>query len=264
MAAARESCSSEEEEAAAEAQRRFREAASWAPEGAFQTSRLPSAEPSIRRMAEDHGQDGNELQTTPEFRAHVAKKLGAILDGSITILEQTPGPLQTSTGALEAEDDGFRLFSSSVPGDCGKPDPSPLRRRRLQQSSSSELDSDQELERCREAAVSAADIQKLSGFVTPLQGSSQGRECQATEPRQRKRRKKKRKKTAQANEEDGSEHNVMGTRPLSQAEDGTEKSSCINGVCKNEEGTERAGDKLSGQVTRRKKKKKKHVEERTE
>ncbi|XP_053136467.1 protein CUSTOS isoform X3 [Hemicordylus capensis] len=231
MAAARESCSSEEEEAAAEAQRRFREAASWAPEGAFQTSRLPSAEPSI---------------------------------SSITILEQTPGPLQTSTGALEAEDDGFRLFSSSVPGDCGKPDPSPLRRRRLQQSSSSELDSDQELERCREAAVSAADIQKLSGFVTPLQGSSQGRECQATEPRQRKRRKKKRKKTAQANEEDGSEHNVMGTRPLSQAEDGTEKSSCINGVCKNEEGTERAGDKLSGQVTRRKKKKKKHVEERTE
>lgn len=27
-----------------------------------------------------HEHDGNELQTTPEFRAHVAKKLGAMLD----------------------------------------------------------------------------------------------------------------------------------------------------------------------------------------
>lgn len=27
-----------------------------------------------------HDEDGNELQTTPEFRAHVAKKLGAMLD----------------------------------------------------------------------------------------------------------------------------------------------------------------------------------------
>lgn len=33
-----------------------------------------------RREVNDHDEDGNELQTTPEFRAHVAKKLGAMLD----------------------------------------------------------------------------------------------------------------------------------------------------------------------------------------
>lgn len=33
-----------------------------------------------RREVNGHDEDGNELQTTPEFRAHVAKKLGAMLD----------------------------------------------------------------------------------------------------------------------------------------------------------------------------------------
>lgn len=33
-----------------------------------------------RREVNNHDDDGNELQTTPEFRAHVAKKLGAMLD----------------------------------------------------------------------------------------------------------------------------------------------------------------------------------------
>ena len=33
-----------------------------------------------RHKVDEHEQDGNELQTTPEFRAHVAKKLGALLD----------------------------------------------------------------------------------------------------------------------------------------------------------------------------------------
>lgn len=36
---------------------------------------------SNRHEVNGHGEDGNELQTTPEFRAHVAKKLGAMLDG---------------------------------------------------------------------------------------------------------------------------------------------------------------------------------------
>ncbi|KAF7694815.1 hypothetical protein HF521_006538, partial [Silurus meridionalis] len=31
----------------------------------------------------DHEHDGNELQTTPEFRSHVAKKLGVMLDSVI-------------------------------------------------------------------------------------------------------------------------------------------------------------------------------------
>lgn len=33
-----------------------------------------------RREVSQHEEDGNELRTTPEFRAHVAKKLGALLD----------------------------------------------------------------------------------------------------------------------------------------------------------------------------------------
>ncbi|MGH0186292.1 UNVERIFIED_CONTAM: hypothetical protein FKN15_020782 [Acipenser sinensis] len=39
-----------------------------------------SARPSRRPRVDEHEHDANELQTTPEFRAHVAKKLGAMLD----------------------------------------------------------------------------------------------------------------------------------------------------------------------------------------
>ncbi|NXO26293.1 CSTOS protein, partial [Cisticola juncidis] len=104
----------------------------------------------------------NELQTTPEFRAHVAKKLGAMLDSFITVLKDSSGPSQTLVAQPDSEDDGFRLFSSSVPGDCGKPEPCPAARRRP--VSSSDTDSDQEWQRCQEAAVSAADILKQSAF----------------------------------------------------------------------------------------------------
>ncbi|NXM43979.1 CSTOS protein, partial [Gymnorhina tibicen] len=105
----------------------------------------------------------NELQTTPEFRAHVAKKLGTMLDSFITVLKDSSGPSQTSVAQSDSEDDGFRLFSSSVPGDCGKPEPCPAARRR-RPVSSSDTDSDQEWQRYREAAVSAADILKQSAF----------------------------------------------------------------------------------------------------
>ncbi|NXJ20257.1 CSTOS protein, partial [Dicrurus megarhynchus] len=113
---------------------------------------------AIRRKEGD-----NELQTTPEFRAHVAKKLGTMLDSFITILKDSSGPSQTSVAQSDSEDDGFRLFSSSVPGDCGKPEPCPAARRR-QPVSSSDTDSDQEWQRYQEAAVSAADILKQSAF----------------------------------------------------------------------------------------------------
>ncbi|NWX80079.1 CSTOS protein, partial [Alca torda] len=116
-----------------------------------------------RREVNGHDEDGNELQTTPEFRAHVAKKLGAMLDGFITVLKDSSGPSQTSVQQSDSGDDGFRLFSSSVPGDCGKLEPCPAARRR-QPSSSSDTDSDQEWQRYQEAAVSAADILKQSGF----------------------------------------------------------------------------------------------------
>ncbi|NWS37220.1 CSTOS protein, partial [Probosciger aterrimus] len=119
-----------------------------------------------RHELNSHEEDGNELQTTPEFRAHVAKKLGAMLDSFITVLKDSSGPSPTSGQQSDSADDGFRLFSSSVPGDCGKSEPCPAARRR-QPSSSSERDSDQEWQRYQEAAVSATDIMKQSAFPAP-------------------------------------------------------------------------------------------------
>ncbi|KFV15519.1 Uncharacterized protein C12orf43, partial [Tauraco erythrolophus] len=116
-----------------------------------------------RREVNSHNEDGNELQTTPEFRAHVAKKLGAMLDGFITVLKESSGPSRTSVQQSDAGDDGFRLFSSSVLGDSGKSEPRPAARRR-QPSSSSDTDSDQEWQKYQEAAVSATDILKQSAF----------------------------------------------------------------------------------------------------
>ncbi|NXT72109.1 CSTOS protein, partial [Chaetops frenatus] len=142
------------------------------------------------REAISHEEGENELQTTPEFRAHVAKKLGAMLDSFITILKDSSGPSQTLVAQSDSEDDGFRLFSSSVPGDCGEPEPCPAARRR-RPVSSSDTDSDQEWQRYQEAAVSAADILKQSAFPALSQGSSQDQSQSYVEPNQKKKKKKK-------------------------------------------------------------------------
>ncbi|NWQ65829.1 CSTOS protein, partial [Neopipo cinnamomea] len=134
----------------------------------------------------------NELHTTPEFRAHVAKKLGAMLDSFITVLRDSSGPSQTSVPQSDSADDGFRLFSSSVPGDCGEPEPCPAARRR-HPVSSSDTDSDQEWERFQEAAVSAADILKQSAFPALSQDSSQDQSQGCVEHNQKKKKKKKKK-----------------------------------------------------------------------
>nr|XP_028565321.1 protein CUSTOS isoform X1 [Podarcis muralis] len=170
--------------------------------GAAASSSSGPAGAQRREKVSDHGQDGNELQTTPEFRAHVAKKLGAILDSSITILKHSPGPAQDDLQCSETEDDGFRLFSSSVPGNCGEPEPQTAGRRQQRYCSSSEPDSDEEWQRCQEATVTAADILKHSGLPAALQNSSQDHHCPATEPSQKKKR---RKKKAKVNGENSSE-----------------------------------------------------------
>ncbi|VFV29287.1 Hypothetical predicted protein [Lynx pardinus] len=93
-------------------------------------NQLPASQPSLRRKADEHEQDGNELQTTPEFRAHVAKKLGALLDSSITISEVVKEPKKTEIQKVPPEDDGFRLFFTSIPGDSDKKAaPQPSRKR---------------------------------------------------------------------------------------------------------------------------------------
>ncbi|NXH15045.1 CSTOS protein, partial [Bucco capensis] len=154
-----------------EAVARFREAA-WdcAAQAAVSVRAAPRGGEEViiililnRREVNGHDEDGNELQTTPEFRAHVAKKLGAMLDSFITVSKSSSGSSQAFMQQSDSADDGFHLFSSSVPGDCGKSEPCPAARRR-QPSSSSDTDSDQEWQRYQEAAVSATDILKQSAF----------------------------------------------------------------------------------------------------
>ncbi|NXG41162.1 CSTOS protein, partial [Psilopogon haemacephalus] len=140
-----------------------------------------------RREVNGHNEDGNELQTTPEFRAHVAKKLGAMLDSFITILKNSSEPSQTSVQESGSADDGFRLFSSSVPGDSGTLQPQPAARRRP--SSSSDTDSDQEWQRFQEAAVTATDILKQSAFPALSQDSSQDHSQGNVEHSQKKKKK---------------------------------------------------------------------------
>ncbi|XP_060105021.1 protein CUSTOS [Heteronotia binoei] len=229
--------------------------------GNFSKSKLPPAVSTNRHKVSDHGQDQNELKTTPEFRAHVAKKLGSILDSSITILEHMPGHVKTCTKASETDDDGFRLFSSSVPGANKKPEPSPLQSRQLQHSSSSETDEDQEWQRCQEAAVSAADILKQSGLQAPLLELSNGHRCEITEScRKEKRRRKKVKVT----EESVSEQVIIEKPHENKVTVRTEKPSCLSGVHKKEEhvATEDTSKKVT--VIKKKKKKRKKMEARTE
>ncbi|XP_011761515.1 protein CUSTOS isoform X2 [Macaca nemestrina] len=135
------------------------------PRAGAANNQLSTSQPSLRHKVDEHEQDGNELQTTPEFRAHVAKKLGALLDSFITISEAAKEPTKAKVQKVASEDDGFRLFFTSVPGGCEKEE-SPQPRRKRQPSSSSE-DSDEEWRRCREAAVSASDILQESAIHSP-------------------------------------------------------------------------------------------------
>ncbi|KAM9055674.1 protein CUSTOS [Megaptera novaeangliae] len=129
-------------------------------------TQLPTTQPSLRHKVDEHEQDGNELQTTPEFRAHVAKMLGALLDSSITISEVVKEPRKAEVPRGVLEDDGFRLFFTSIPGGPEKEAAPQPHRKRLPSSSSSE-DGDEELQRCREAAVSASDIVQESAIHGP-------------------------------------------------------------------------------------------------
>ncbi|NWU80558.1 CSTOS protein, partial [Onychorhynchus coronatus] len=199
--------SSSDSDGGGEAAARFREAA-WDCAAQTAVAAAPRAEPRggegprrariilvlVLNGREVNGcQEGdNELHTTPEFRAYVAKKLGAMLDSFITVLKDSSGPSQTSVPQSDSADDGFRLFSSSVPGDCGKPEPCPAARRR-RPVSSSDTDSDQEWQRFQEAAVSAADILNQSAFPALSQDSNQDQSQGCVEHNQKKKQKKKKK-----------------------------------------------------------------------
>ncbi|XP_077016165.1 protein CUSTOS isoform X2 [Tamandua tetradactyla] len=153
------------------------------------TNQLPATQPSLRYKVNEHEQDGNELQTTPEFRAHIAKKLGALLDSSITISEVEKKPIKAKAQKTLSEDDGFRLFFTSIPeGSKKEASPQPCRKRL---PSSSSEDSNEEWKRCQEAAVSASDILQESAIHSPV-------EMIKEEKKEKKKQKKKARKEASA------------------------------------------------------------------
>uniref|UniRef100_G3TJR2 Protein CUSTOS n=1 Tax=Loxodonta africana TaxID=9785 RepID=G3TJR2_LOXAF len=141
------------------------------PRAGAANNQLPATQRSLRLKVDEHEQDGNELQTTREFRAHVAKKLGALLDSSITISEMEKEPTKAKVQKAASEDDGFRLFFTSIPGDPEK-ETSPQPHRKRPPSSSSSEDSDEEWQRCREAAVSASDIFQESAIHGPIKANA--------------------------------------------------------------------------------------------
>ncbi|XP_057619877.1 protein CUSTOS isoform X2 [Chionomys nivalis] len=149
------------------------------------SKQVPASQPSHRREVNKHDGDGNELQTTPEFRAFVAKKLGAMLDSSIAVSEVWKEPCRAEVQPVAEAEDGFRLFFTSIPGGHKKEaSPKPCRKR---QAPSSSDDSDEEWQRCREAAVSASDI---------LQESAVHCAAKVEKEAERKKLKKKAKKKA--------------------------------------------------------------------
>uniref|UniRef100_A0A8C6Z726 Protein CUSTOS n=1 Tax=Nothoprocta perdicaria TaxID=30464 RepID=A0A8C6Z726_NOTPE len=144
-----------------------------------------------QRDVNGHSEDGNELQTTPEFRAHVARKLGAMLDRYRHAMPRARVWFWLQFPLCLLCISGFRLFSSSIPGDCGRPEPCPARRRRP--SSSSDSDSDEEWQRYQEAAVSGTDILKQSALPALCQEPSEDLNHSCAEPSQKKKKKKKKK-----------------------------------------------------------------------
>ncbi|KAM3867679.1 protein CUSTOS [Diretmus argenteus] len=177
--------SSEEEDEALE---RCKEAV-WDAAAAKTTAGESNGKQSRRVVVSVHEHDGNELQVTQGFRTHVAKKLGHMLDSYISeVTAETASPAESTK--CDDNDEGFRLFTSSIPGQKVDEPPPPVRRRPVPSSS----DSDSEMEsRLREAAVSISDL--LPSSLLPSAPSSS-----LTEPHPslaEKVKKKKKKKLAE-------------------------------------------------------------------
>ncbi|XP_035515155.1 protein CUSTOS [Morone saxatilis] len=180
-----ESSSSDEEEVL----RRCQEAV-WENKPDTKKDGDTSVQQSKRVVVADHEHDGNELQVTAGFRTHVAKKLGNLLDSFIT---ETETSSCVETKCDDDDDEGFRLFSTSVPGQAAAVDlPAPPRRRPVPSSS----DSDSEMEtRLKEAAVSIKDLlpSLSSTLPTPV---AEPPHSEVT----KKKKKKKKKKPAEEEE----------------------------------------------------------------
>ncbi|KAK7811817.1 hypothetical protein U0070_016889 [Myodes glareolus] len=105
---------------------------------------------------------------------------------SIAVSEVWKKPCKAEVQPVAEAEDGFRLFFTSIPGGHKKEaSPKPCRKR--QPPSSSSDDSDEEWQRCREAAVSASDILQESAIHCP---------AEVEEEADKKKLKKKAKKKA--------------------------------------------------------------------
>ncbi|XP_053726311.1 protein CUSTOS [Synchiropus splendidus] len=148
---------------------------------------------SKRLVVSKHDHDGNELQVTEGFQTHVAKKLSHFLDSHISEL-----PFETSSvvkPTTSGDEEAFRLFSTSVPGQKVEDPPAPVRRRPV--PSSSDSDSEMEL-RFKEAALSYEDL-------VPQASLPDQHTCPTEEPVNtevvKKKKKKKKKKMSEGEEE---------------------------------------------------------------
>ncbi|KAM7017603.1 LOW QUALITY PROTEIN: protein CUSTOS [Tautogolabrus adspersus] len=224
---------------------------------------------SKRVVVADHDHDGNELQVTKGFQTHVAKKLGSFLDkvgfkkkkilsqefdenltsntfvsvSCITVMKtENPSCVDSAKCDEDNDDDdeGFRLFSSSVPGQKAVDPPAPVRRRPVPSSS----DSDSEMEtRLKEAAVSVKDL--LPSFSQPSTLSTPS----AEESCLGKIKKKKRKKVAE--EEDSLAIKKKKKRKQNQ-EESDSAASALNGQNNGEHGN--SEQEHTGVKVKRKKK----------
>ncbi|XP_070820680.1 protein CUSTOS isoform X2 [Chaetodon trifascialis] len=145
---------------------------------------------SKRIVVAAHEHDGNELQVTEGFRTHVAKKLGSLLDSCITEIQTEASSCVES--AQCDDDEGFLLFSTSVPGQSADDRPAPVRRRPAPSSS----DSDSEMEtRLKEAAVSIKDLLPSLSPSTPSAEPRCSEDIEKEEEESAVRKKKKRKQS---------------------------------------------------------------------
>lgn len=172
------------------------------------TEQAKNGAPSRRAVVSEHEHDGNELKTTPEFRAHVAKKLGAVLDGCISEVSKATVDCSSSLSGKEKEeeeDEGFRLFSTSVPGMSAEPPPAPSLKRRPVPSSS---DSDSEKEiRFRQAAVTISDIVRPYYTEKTVENTdsavdAQGSKADACDGSVKKKKKKRKSKVPKVDDDD--------------------------------------------------------------
>ncbi|XP_054906635.1 protein CUSTOS [Poeciliopsis prolifica] len=158
---------------------------------------------SKRVVVADHEHDGNELQVTQGFRKHVARKLEDLLDSCISETQHMTSKSLESK-CYDGQDEGFRLFSTSVPGqEDAKPSSSPARRRPPPSSS----DSDSEMEtRLKEAAVSIGDLlpssMRSSSSVEPLGSGVGAKKKKAEEEEEHCVAKKKTKRKKEENKQD--------------------------------------------------------------